>query len=188
MTELDARRLRKNIFCNNCGRLYQRKHSLESHTCDSLSKTELTKTRQDIQEMTVSKKDQNKNDTAEESISTFEENTKISQFEEQIESNSAEKKYICNDCGKTYQNKHDLKSHTKVHNWIDCDFCDKSFSTWEKINRHIKSVYEYKRNHQCTSCGKSFLTARDLRIHIRTVHDGQKDYKCDTCGENFGLN
>ncbi|XP_068241929.1 zinc finger protein OZF-like [Palaemon carinicauda] len=66
--------------------------------------------------------------------------------------------FICRECGKTFSNKVDLKTHYKTHT--------------------------RQRSFKCSECGKGFFHKRDLIVHLRT-HTGEKPFKCSFCDIAF---
>ncbi|XP_021959373.1 zinc finger protein 16 isoform X2 [Folsomia candida] len=56
----------------------------------------------------------------------------------------AEKRWICETCGKTYRQEHNLKEHVKMHSSksFECPICQKIFSRRANVRLHVKGVHE----------------------------------------------
>ena len=66
-----------------------------------------------------------------------------------------------------------------------CDSCGKLFGRFlSKLQRHIESVHERRKDHECNICGKCFSLRSILKKHLYNVHDVTKT-TCKTCGRSF---
>ncbi|KAG8235917.1 hypothetical protein J437_LFUL015249 [Ladona fulva] len=79
------------------------------------------------------------------------------------------KKYLCNFCGKCFQNNDDLKGHLRSHSnkrklW--CDICQKSFDNKDSLNSHMDS--HLTRPFKCSLCTKIFKTRKSRDQHELT--------------------
>ncbi|XP_022316336.2 uncharacterized protein LOC111120013 [Crassostrea virginica] len=68
-------------------------------------------------------------------------------------------------------------------NPLQCDYCDKAFSSTLLLKRHI-SVHTGERPHKCEVCGKTFNLPHHLKTHAR-IHTNVRPYKCEVCGRAF---
>lgn len=72
---------------------------------------------------------------------------------------------------------------SESENPLQCDYCDKAFSSTLLLKRHI-SVHTGERPHKCDVCGKTFNLPHHLKTHAR-IHTNVRPYKCDVCGRAF---
>ncbi|XP_052757169.1 zinc finger protein 431-like [Galleria mellonella] len=98
--------------------------------------------------------------------------------------------YKCGYCNESFQFFHSKERHLqKVHGVvmapINCQACDKSFTTRSTYLAHMKLNHLMIRPHACTQCNKSFTYSAALKEHERRVHMGLKLYECDLCNKHF---
>ena len=60
-----------------------------------------------------------------------------------------------------------------------CDFCGRSSTQLENLDKHIMGIHARQRNYKCVLCGKYILKSASLMIHIKIIHQGQRNHKCD---------
>lgn len=120
--------------------------------------------------------------------------------------------YKCDQCIKEYTLLRHLTRHKRMHARTFCEFCKKSFTSFEEHMRkehnvelprpfeceicgrsfrvkatfqaHIKIHREENRVFNCTLCPKAFFQATDLRKHIKS-HSNVRSVICDVCGDAF---
>ena len=93
--------------------------------------------------------------------------------------------HLCSECGKRFNSKLELKSHTiLVHEKkkpLECKYCGRGFVIKNMLRIHEETVHEGKKPHICEICGVAFPFKASLRIHIDGVHEKKKDFKCSLC-------
>lgn len=72
---------------------------------------------------------------------------------------------------------------TDSENPLQCDYCDKAFSSTLLLKRHV-SVHTGERPYKCDVCGKTFNLPHHLKTHAR-IHTNVRPYKCEVCGRAF---
>lgn len=98
----------------------------------------------------------------------------------------AEKKHLCDTCGKTFAVKEKLNLHYRVHTGFKphvCAYCPKSFTKKDYLVMHER-VHTGEKPYSCEHCGKCFNQTAPLRIHLRT-HTGERPYVCQFCNMGF---
>ncbi|XP_072279462.1 uncharacterized protein [Pyxicephalus adspersus] len=97
-----------------------------------------------------------------------------------------EKSYMCLECGKTFENPHNLIEHKKFHTnkgLFTCSECGKDFVHEANFIDHQK-FHTAEKLHSCPDCRKIFVQKRALIRHQRS-HTGEKPYSCPRCGKCF---
>ncbi|KDR21609.1 hypothetical protein L798_03518 [Zootermopsis nevadensis] len=93
--------------------------------------------------------------------------------------------YLCEVCGKCFQNTTRLKYHEYVHkppSYV-CKVCNKKWRSKFQLMQH-KKVHSADRKLICELCGKTLFCPFSLQIHMR-IHTGEKPFQCDICGKCF---
>ncbi|XP_055314296.1 transcription factor grauzone-like [Sitodiplosis mosellana] len=82
---------------------------------------------------------------------------------------------ICGQVKKTYQS---YQQHKLKHfNQFTCDICQKVFTVFSTLERHILEVHATKVEFPCDQCDQRFKTRKHLEIHLEVNHSkGLEDY------------
>ena len=64
-----------------------------------------------------------------------------------------------------------------------CDRCGKSCPSSRSLREHKNS---HSPDYSCKKCGKAFTSTRNLKDHMNIVHERIKKYLCNLCGKSFG--
>ncbi|KAL1788996.1 zinc finger protein 646 isoform X1 [Sigmodon hispidus] len=85
-----------------------------------------------------------------------------------------ERRYKCNQCGKTYKHAGSLTNHRQSHTLgiYPCAICFKEFSNLMALKNHSRLHAQYRPYH-CPHCPRTFRLPRDLLEHQQT-HEGEK--------------
>ncbi|KAM5125399.1 uncharacterized protein ACMZJ9_022205 isoform 1-T2 [Mantella aurantiaca] len=94
--------------------------------------------------------------------------------------------FICPMCGKSFNQKHTLINHLRIHSGerpYTCQLCRKSFIQKQHLTKHVR-LHTGERPYVCHECGRSFSLKHNLTTHQR-IHTGERPYPCHHCGKRF---
>ncbi|KAF4094436.1 hypothetical protein AMELA_G00014940 [Ameiurus melas] len=100
--------------------------------------------------------------------------------------NLRERKYKCDECGKTFFQLCHLKKHKLTHSELKpyaCTVCEKRYRSKESYHAHLL-LHSGQRPYKCQHCDKSYGLKRDLKEH-QVLHTGEKPFVCGVCGKGF---
>ncbi|XP_049530698.1 zinc finger protein 3 homolog isoform X1 [Anopheles darlingi] len=114
--------------------------------------------------------------------------------------NSANQRYSCQECFKTFHQKSDLVRHQNRHiatglaaeerdaerklQPISCPKCEASFQTQNELKEHTRKAHPVpKPLVECPDCGK-YLSAGSIYSH-RKIHSDTPAFACGECGRTF---
>ena len=112
---------------------------------------------------------------------------------QEIDGRFEAKKFICQDCGRTFPTNRSLEEHSvrehdsHVNTW-PCHICGKFFPTQVYLENHIKNIHETSKPAVlCGDCGRTFKNKSDMISHVERIHSSEdKRYNCKECGAEFG--
>ena len=91
--------------------------------------------------------------------------------------------YHCSYCNKKYNTLHGLNIHHEgTHPPVQCNVCNREFSTPNSLIHHSYTHYEQSFN--CDQCTKSFPFKSQLETH-QAVHTQAIKHRCEKCGKGF---
>uniref|UniRef100_A0A672IL71 Zinc finger protein 771-like n=2 Tax=Salarias fasciatus TaxID=181472 RepID=A0A672IL71_SALFA len=138
----------------------------------------------------------------------------VSHSLDQMSTQSGEKPYACEICGRRFILWPFLRNHIRTHTVVrsySCATCNESFSRHNALLVHMRThtgeepfsfetycenfsqhnnssvqiiTHADKELYSCERCGRSFSHPCYLRSHMRT-HIGKSLYSCGTCNESF---
>ncbi|XP_063101687.1 zinc finger protein 92 homolog [Cavia porcellus] len=98
----------------------------------------------------------------------------------------SEKRYLCQQCGKSFSRSSNLIKHRIVHSGekpYACPECGKQFRRSFALLEH-RRIHSGEKPFACDECGKTFTRSSNLVKH-QIVHSGEKPYCCAECGKLF---
>ncbi|XP_075207334.1 uncharacterized protein LOC142312292 [Anomaloglossus baeobatrachus] len=99
---------------------------------------------------------------------------------------TAEKPYLCSECGMCFARKSEFVRHQKTHTGdkpYSCSECGKCFAQKSHFARH-QITHTGEKPYPCSECGKCYTQKSHLVTHQRT-HTGEKPFTCSECGMCF---
>ncbi|XP_076361048.1 uncharacterized protein LOC143252584 isoform X1 [Tachypleus tridentatus] len=157
--------------CNECGRLYYRKDSLQRHPC-MLRKSSRKRKKRKISMAPL---------VCEVCGSMFSSTSSLN-----VHKNlHGEKKFSCEVCGKRFHRKDLLLEHHAVHSEpsFPCPTCGKFYKTKKSLDVHML-IHEGLKRFKCSVCNKEFFQKGNLLKHQET-HNKDKKYSCTFCFKSF---
>uniref|UniRef100_A0A8C3PUF9 Zinc finger and BTB domain containing 40 n=1 Tax=Chrysolophus pictus TaxID=9089 RepID=A0A8C3PUF9_CHRPC len=110
------------------------------------------------------------------------------------------KPFSCGTCNKAYQQLSGLWYHNRTHHpdvfaaqnhrsskfsSLQCNSCDKTFSSTAAHRRHVKAEHSDVKFHDCEMCKEQFPTLALLQVHVKYRHSGSEPFHCLYCSASF---
>uniref|UniRef100_A0A8C3H9K0 C2H2-type domain-containing protein n=1 Tax=Chrysemys picta bellii TaxID=8478 RepID=A0A8C3H9K0_CHRPI len=100
--------------------------------------------------------------------------------------NLEDTRYICRECGESFNGSSELFTHQGIHRGerpYMCSECGKCFNRSSHLISH-QTIHTGEKPYGCSECGKRFSRSSYLNTH-RRIHTGEKPYGCCECGKGF---
>uniref|UniRef100_A0A3B3ZLL8 C2H2-type domain-containing protein n=1 Tax=Periophthalmus magnuspinnatus TaxID=409849 RepID=A0A3B3ZLL8_9GOBI len=103
----------------------------------------------------------------------------------QGKTDSEDKVYVCEHCGRTYRHAGSLLNHKNSHKTgcFLCSICHKEFTNLMALKNH-KRIHTEPKRYQCLQCGKAFRVSSQLICH-RRIHTRERPFACSVCDKTF---
>lgn len=66
-----------------------------------------------------------------------------------------------------------------------CETCNRSFTTENALQMHLRDAPVHAGAHKCQICGKSFRSSEALQMHSRDAQGHAQSYSCGLCNRTF---
>ncbi|XP_024118519.1 zinc finger and SCAN domain-containing protein 2 [Oryzias melastigma] len=104
----------------------------------------------------------------------------------QIRTESDDRSYVCEECGKGFGYWFTFKNHMRSHTGekpYACKRCETSFSQISHLKMHMRT-HTGEKPFSCGECDKLFRSKSCLKRHMR-IHTGEKPFSCKVCDKSF---
>jgi len=114
---------------------------------------------------------------------------KSNYLERHIEITHRNARFTCEECGKSFKNKQQLKCHVKMHTAVEndelskCEVCDNFIPPNTSLQRHMYRKHGGRKFNPvtCDECGKQLGDRSKLKNHKDSIHLKIKAFQCDIC-------
>ena len=94
--------------------------------------------------------------------------------------------HLCTMCDEKFTRKDTLECHIRMtheNNCYQCTLCDDKFNKKDNLDRHIRVKHENK-YYQCTMCAEEFTRKDAMHRHLKDKHDNL-EFSCPECKVKF---
>ncbi|KAL6045380.1 hypothetical protein STEG23_020693 [Scotinomys teguina] len=101
-------------------------------------------------------------------------------------SRTTDKRYLCQQCGKSFSRSSNLVKHGIVHSSekpYECSECGKLFRRSLALLEH-QHIHSGDKPYKCRECGKTFTRNSNLVKH-QVIHSSEMPFVCRVCGKVF---
>nr|AAC52629.1 kruppel-type zinc finger protein [Mus musculus] len=98
----------------------------------------------------------------------------------------ADKRYLCQQCGKSFSRSFNLIKHRIIHSRekpYECSECGKQFQRSLALLEHQR-IHSGDKPYECGECGKTFTRSSNLVKH-QVIHSSEMPFVCRMCGKVF---
>ncbi len=99
--------------------------------------------------------------------------------------NTADRPFVCDECGKAFRTNNDLNYHKwchSEHKRFQCDLCGFGCVKKSRLAIHKLAKHTTERPHKCDECGEGFLVPQRLKKH-KLKHAAEACLRCDECNK-----
>lgn len=93
------------------------------------------------------------------------------------------KRLLYSQCGKPYPVKSKAQGESTEKEFYSCPWCGKTFQKKHSLEDHQR-IHTREKLYECPECGKKFHWSKWMIEHQR-FHTGQKPFLCPECGKHF---
>ncbi|XP_035787906.1 zinc finger protein 845-like [Anopheles albimanus] len=107
----------------------------------------------------------------------------LQRHHQQAHDSSAERKFKCSECHRSFLHRFQLNSHLVRHVKAPCPQCDKILSSKAALGIHMQKIHSTEGRMICDTCGREFRTKLSFTKHVQQ-HQGTyvpEQYRCDYC-------
>ncbi|XP_026474892.1 gastrula zinc finger protein XlCGF7.1-like [Ctenocephalides felis] len=96
--------------------------------------------------------------------------------------------FKCTHCDKSFSTKNGLNCHIKYHatKTYKCETCNRTFANCISMHVHMAKIHARENQHICLICDKAYSTGEILKRHMNT-HIEMRAFECMYCKKKFAI-